>query len=104
MLFHKFGHIQPHQGVGCVKEVSGQTFYKLCLTHAGRTNEDKGHGTAFGRDAYTVSADGLCYRFYCLVLTHNMLFQPIRKTFDLLIFLGFNFACRNFRPQLNNSR
>ncbi len=41
VLFHIFGHIQPHQRVFIVKQKSGQRFGGFGLAHAGGPQEHK---------------------------------------------------------------
>ncbi|MPM88415.1 hypothetical protein SDC9_135519 [bioreactor metagenome] len=39
VLFHKFGHIQPDEGLRSVEQILGQPLNKLSLAHAGGTNK-----------------------------------------------------------------
>ena len=103
VLFHKLGHIQADQRVHRIKQIVCQALDQFRLTHTGGTDKDERHRAALGTNTHTVTADCLCNGLHRLILAHNMLFQAVSQTLDLLVLLGLDLGCGNLGPQFDNT-
>ena len=102
VFLHILRHIQPDQRIHAVEQVVGKLLDQFRLAYTGGANEDKGNRTLLGGKAHTAAADGLGNRSHRFILTHDMGFQTVSQTLDLLVFLCLDLGGRNLRPQLND--
>ena len=101
-LLHKFGHVQPDEGLGGVEHVHGQLLDQFGLAHAGGAHKDKGHGLALGGDAHPAPPNGGGHGLDGLVLADDMALEPFLQMGQALILLLLNLAGGDLGPQLDD--
>ncbi len=102
MLLHKLGHIQSDEGLRRVEQVGGQLFDQLGLAYAGGADKDEGHRLALGADAHTAPPDGGGDGVDRLILTDDVLLQPLLQLGQALILWLLDAAGGDVGPQLDD--
>ena len=102
MLFHKFGHIQPNQGLRRIEQVGRKLLDQLSLAYAGGANEDKRHRLALRGDAHPAPADGGAHGFHRLVLADDVGLEAVLQLCQPLVLLLLNLAGGYLGPKLND--
>ena len=104
VALHVFRHIQPDERIDGVEQLVCEALDQLRLADTGRADKDERNGVLLHGDADAVAADGGGNGVDGLVLSDDVLLQPVLELTQLGIFLRANFTGGNFRPKLDDAR
>ena len=103
MLFHIFGHINPHHGIFVPEKRLRQCLGKLRLADTRRAEEQEGTDGSVGvLQADTPTADSLCQCLHCFVLPDDSFVQNFLQMEQTLTFLLLHALHRDSRPTGND--
>ena len=102
MFLHKFGHIQPNQRFGCVKQFIRKLFHKFRFTDTRRADKNERRGAFLHGQLHTTALNGRGNQIHGFILPDDMRFQAILHTDQAFDIALDDFGGRNARPKVDH--